>query len=300
MRILHIWDQAGVAFVLAKYQRLQGHNSKAIMVREYDKYGIGKFYNQYVIDATLQDFGQKSLDEAQSADILHVHSRSDMVYKLRKEFGNSKKIILQYHGTDIRGIKKQKLPHRSKLSDLAVRGIFTYRRVRDAILIKKRVHSKAQHLADAVIVSTPDLLPLVSKAIYLPNPIDTDHFTPDNISSSGPERAQALAMDTEATDIQLTLNYCKKHNVKLDIDVYNRIRDPIMYGDMPAFLKKYGLYVDVRFVDGKILDNLSKTALEALACGLDILDYKLDHRHGLPAEYDPMNVTPRLETIYSH
>ena len=124
MRILHIWDQAGVAFVLAKYQRLQGHNSKAIMVREYDKYGIGKFYKQYAIDATLQDFGQKSIDEGHSADILHVHSRSDMVFKFRKEFGNSKKIILQYHGTDIRGIKKQKLPHRSKLSDLAVRDIY--------------------------------------------------------------------------------------------------------------------------------------------------------------------------------
>ncbi len=299
MRILHIWDQAGVAFVLAKYQRSQGHDSKAIMVREYDKYGIGKFYDQYAIDATLQDFGQKSLDEAHSADILHVHSRSDMVFKFREEFRNSKRIILQYHGTDIRGIKKQKLPHRSKVSDLAVRGIFTYRRVRDVILFKKRIHSKAQGLADAVIVSTPDLLPLVSKAIYLPNPIDTDHFSP-NKSSSRPERAQALTMDTEATDIQLTLSYCKRHNVKLDIDVYNRIRDPIMYGEMPAFLKKYGLYIDVRYVDGKILENLSKTALEALACGLDVLDYKLNHRHGLPEEYNPVNVTSRLETIYSH
>ena len=300
MRILHIWDQAGVAFVLAKYQRLNGHESKAIMVREYDKYGIGKFYNQYVIDATLDDFDQKSVDEAHSADILHIHSRSDMVFKFREKYGNSKKIILQYHGTDIRGIKKQKLPHRSKLSDLAVRGIFTYRRVRDSILIKKRIHSKAQRLADAVIVSTPDLLPLVSNAILLPNPIDTDHFTPDKISSPKVETPQALTMNTEATDTQLTLSYCKKHNVNLDIDVYNRIRDPIMYGDMPAFLKKYGVYVDVRFVDGKILENLSKTALEALACGLDVLDYKLNRRHGLPVEYDPTNVTSRLETIYSH
>jgi glycosyltransferase involved in cell wall biosynthesis len=299
MRILHIWDQAGVAFVLAKYQRLQGHDSKTIMVREYDKYGIAEFYNRYAIDATLQDFVQKSMDEAHSADILHVHSRSDIVFKFRGEFGNSKRIILQYHGTDIRGIKKQKLPHRSKVSDLAVRGIFTYRRVRDAILIKKRIHSKAQRLADAVIVSTPDLLPLVSKAIYVPNPIDTEHFSPDK-SSSKPERAQALTIDTEATDIQLTLSYCKRHNVKLDIDVYNRIRDPIMYGDMPAFLKKYGLYVDVRYVDGKILENLSKTALESLACGLDVLDYKLDRRHGLPEVYNPMNVTSCLETLYSH
>ncbi|MFZ0512768.1 MAG: hypothetical protein WAM14_14265 [Candidatus Nitrosopolaris sp.] len=299
MRILHVWDQAGVAFVLAKYQRLQGQDSKAIMVREYDKYGIGRFYNEYVIDATLEDFVQRSLDEARSADILHVHSRSDMVFRLRKEFGNSKKIILQYHGTDIRGIKKQKPPHRSKLSDLAVRGIFAYRRVRDAILIKKRIHSKAQRLTDAVIVSTPDLLPLVSNAIYLPNPIDMDHFTPDKISSK-PERTRALTMDTEAIDIRLTLSYCKKHNVNPDIDVYNRIKNPIMYGDMPAFLKKYGLYVDVRYVDGKILENLSKTALEALACGLDVLDYKLNRRHGLPDEYAPKNVTSRLETIYSH
>jgi len=300
MRILHIWDQAGVAFVLAKYQRLNGHDSKAIMVREYDKYGIGKFYNQYVIDATLNDFDQKSVDEANSADILHIHSRSDMVFKFREKYGNSKKIILHYHGTDIRGIKKQKLPHRSKLSDLAVRGIFTYRRVRDSILIKRRNHSKAQRLADAVIVSTPDLLPLVSNAIFLPNPIDTDHFTPDKMSSPKLETPQALTMNTEAIDIQLTLSYCKKNNVNLDIDVYNRIRDPIMYGDMPAFLKKYRVYVDVRFVDGKILENLSKTALEALACGLNVLDFKLDCRHGLPEEYNPMNVTSGLETIYSH
>ena len=110
MRILHVWDQAGVAFVLAKYQRLQGHDSKAIMVREYDKYGLGRFYKEYVIDVTLKDFFQKSMDEAHSADILHIHSRSDMVLKFRKEFGRSKKIVLHYHGTDIRGIKKQKLP----------------------------------------------------------------------------------------------------------------------------------------------------------------------------------------------
>ena len=59
MRILHVWDQAGVAFVLAKYQRLQGHDSKAIMVREYDKYGLGRFYKEYVIDVTLEGFFSK-------------------------------------------------------------------------------------------------------------------------------------------------------------------------------------------------------------------------------------------------
>jgi len=294
MRILHVWDQAGVAFELAKYQRLRGYDSTAIMAREFDKYGISRFYKEYVIDTTREEFVQRSLDEARSADILHIHSRSDMVFKFRKEFRNSKKIILEYHGSDIRRIKKQELPHRSKLSDLAVRGIFTYRRMRDMIL---RIQLNAQRVADAVIVSTPDLLPLVSNAVYLPNPIDTDLFTPDKVSSK-PERARALTMDTEAIDIRLTLNYCRKHNMNSDIDVYNRIKDPIMYVDMPAFLKKYGLYIDIRYVNGKILENLSKTALEALACGLDVLDYKLVRRHGLPDEHIPMNVISRLETIY--
>ena len=295
MRILHLWDQAGVAFVLAKYQSMQGHQSNAIMVREYDKFGIGKFYRKYITSSTLQEFVQKSIDEARSSDILHVHSRSDLVQELRKVFGNSKKIILHYHGTDIRGIKNQKLPHRSKLSDIAVRGIFTYRRLRDVALFKKRIHSKAQGLADAIVVSTPDLMSIVPKAIHIPNPIDIEHFAPNG----GAKINKALTIDTEAIDLKLTLDHCRKNGVNLDIDVYNRIQNPIMYSDMPSFLKKYESYLDVRYVDGTLLQNLSKTALEALACGLNVIDYRLNRLHGLPSENNPVSVLKKLDFIYS-
>ena len=298
MRILHVWDQAGVAFVLAKYQRLRGHDSKAIMVKEYDKYGIAAFYSNFVVQTTLENFVQKSIDEALYADILHVHGRSDMVLRFRNEFKNSKKIILHYHGTDLRGIRKQKLPHRSRISDLAVRAIFTYRNIRNNILIRKRLHSQAQTLADAVIVSTPDLISLANKAIYLPNPIDTDHFRPDKIRSQH-KSLRALTMETEATDARLTLEQSRKYNVDLHIDVYDRIKSPIMYSDMPAFLKKYELYVDIRYVDGKLLENLSKTGLEALACGLDVLDYRLNRLRDLPEENKADDVASRLLDIYS-
>jgi glycosyltransferase involved in cell wall biosynthesis len=294
MRILHLWDQAGVAFVLAKYQRLRGYDSKTIMVREFDKYGIGKFYNEYIDDTTREEFVQRSLKEARYADVLHVHSRSDMVVKLRKYFGNSKKIILQYHGSDIRGIKKQKLPHRSKISDLAIRGIFAYRRMRDKI---RRIQLNAQRMADAVIVSTPDLLPLVSNAIYIPNPVDIDHFTPHVIRKEN--KKNAIAFKTEVTDAQWLLYYCKYNNIRLDIEVYDRSKTPIMHADMPEFLRQYAVYVDIKYVEEQLLQALSKTALEALACGLTVLDFKLDCRQGLPDEYTPMNVVSRLETIYS-
>jgi len=298
MHILHVWDQAGVAYTLAKYQQeLQKNDAKVIMIGNYNKYGIIDFYKQYIVNVTLEEFTEKCIEKAKSADIIHIHSRIDILLKLRQKFGRSKKIILHYHGTDIRGLKKQKLPHRSRLSDLAVGSILMYRRIRDKILFRRRMHINAQRMADTIIVSTPDLLELVPKGIHLPNPVDTDHFKPDSISKN--EQKEALTIDTEVTDIQWALDYCKRHNIPLNIEVYNRIKDPIIYKDMPDFLRRYKIYVDIRYVNVNILENLSKTALEALACGLKVLDYQLKYRQGLPREHDPINVISRLSTIYS-
>lgn len=297
MHILHVWDQAGVAYTLAKYQQLQGHEAKVIMIGDHNKYGLIEFYKQYILNVALEEFTEKCIEKAKSADIIHIHSRIDILLKLRKKFGRSKKIILHYHGTDIRGLKKQKLPHRSQISDLAIRSIMMYRGLRDKVLFKKRMHINAQRMADTVIVSTPDLLQLVAKGIYLSNPVDTDHFKPDSLLKN--EQKEALTIDTEVTDIQWALDYCKMHNISLNIEVYNRIKAPIIYKDMPDFLRRYKIYVDIRYVDKTILQNLSKTALEALACGLKVLDYQLKYRQGLPREHDPINVISRLSTIYS-
>ena len=297
MHILHVWDQAGVAYTLAKYQQLQGHEAKVIMIGDHNKYGLIEFYKQYILKVALEEVTEKCIEKAKSADIIHIHSRIDILLKLRKKFGRSKKIILHYHGTDIRGLKKQKLPHRSQISDLAIRSIMMYRGLRDKVLFKKRMHINAQRMADTVIVSTPDLLQLVAKGIYLSNPVDTDHFKPDSLLKN--EQKEALTIDTEVTDIQWALDYCKMHNISLNIEVYNRIKAPIIYKDMPDFLRRYKIYVDIRYVDKTILQNLSKTALEALACGLKVLDYQLKYRQGLPLEHDPINVISRLSTIYS-
>ena len=48
MKILHINDKAGVACILAKYQRLSGIESKVLSSNKIDKYGILKFYEDYV------------------------------------------------------------------------------------------------------------------------------------------------------------------------------------------------------------------------------------------------------------
>lgn len=309
MRILHIEDAAAVACILAKYQTLtQGYKSKVVKHDRYDKFGFYKFYNDYVNITTSEElFFNALLEEAKKADIIHIHSKVELVPYLRNKYGKSKKIVLHYHGTDIRGLKKQKLPHRSRISDAAIRSIYLYRRIRDTVLLKKRIHSKVQSLSDLTIVSTPDLLQYVSskggvKKIYLPNPIDSDLFNPGiipSVNSSGSPKAEAITMDTEVTNMSWVRNYLKTNNINLDIDVYDRIKHPLMYPELPGFLKRYKIYVDIRHVDEKILHNLSKTGLEALACGLDVLDFDLKFRHGLPIEHYPITAISKLSEEYA-
>ena len=111
MRILHILDAAGVACIYSKYQRMQGHDASVIWNKDVaDKYGIYEFYKDYLIKVTYEKFTQTCLKEGESVDVIHVHGYIDIMFELRKKFQNQKKIILHYHGTDIRGLKKQELP----------------------------------------------------------------------------------------------------------------------------------------------------------------------------------------------
>lgn len=290
MRVLHILDAAGVACIYSKYQRKQGHDAKVIWNRDVsDKYGIYDFYKDYLINVTYEKFTETCLQEAESADVIHVHGYIDILFELRKN-STDKKIILHYHGTDIRGLKRQELPHRSLLSDTMIKLKMLYR--------KKIGHIKAQKLADAVCVSTPDLLSLVrSDSIHIPIPIDTEHFSPNTDSKR--ELKDAFTINSEVTNIQRALDLCNENQISLKIDVIDRTKNPIMYSAIPDFIRGYKNYVDIRYVNDIILENLSSTALQSLACGLSVLDYELQFRRTLPREHDAVNVASQLSKIYT-
>jgi hypothetical protein len=291
MRILHILDAAGVACIYSKYQQMQGHDAKVIWNKDVaDKYGIYDFYKDYLINVTYGKFTETCIQEGETADVIHVHGYIDILFALREKFHRQKKIILHYHGTDIRGLKKQELPHRSLLSDTMIKLKMFYR--------KKIGHIRAQKLADAVCVSTPDLLPLVRNGIHIPIPIDIEHFSPKNNSKG--DLKDAFTINSEVTNIQRAMDLCKKNQINLNIEVIDRTKNPILYANIPDFIRGYRTYVDIRYVNDIILENLSSTALQSLACGLNVLDYKLQFRRGLPTEHDAVNVASQLSKIYSH
>ena len=156
-------------------------------------------------------------------------------------------------------------------------------------------------------MSTSDLMKYTStknavRKLYLPNPLiwmssSLGAMLPPT-SNDGLKRGSAVTMDNEVTDIQWALEYLKKNNINLDTTVHDGIRHPLMYQDLPNFLKQYKTYVDIRYVNKKIIPALSKTALESLACGLDVLDYQLKFRNGLPEEHNPSSVISSLSKVY--
>lgn len=299
MNILHIHDQAGVACILAKFQEMQGAKTKVISLVGSDKYSIKEYYKDKVDLVEKDIFYRYCLNEADTYDIIHVHSVEAMVLKLRKKYGNKKKIILHYHGTDLRGAYKKRRSLDFRLKRFGVR-------IKNRLVLLSNGYTESlqhtvQKLSDKVLVSTPDLAKLADNSIYLPNPVDTELFNKNNKNDiKRDDKYDAITIKTEAIDIQKTLDFFKEQNFSHRMYVYDRITKPIKYGQMPYLLAKYKTYVDLRFVKGKILQNLSKTALESLACGLEVLNYQLKYLKHLSPEHDPVNVVNKLFKIYSN
>jgi glycosyltransferase involved in cell wall biosynthesis len=294
LKILHINDQAGVACILAKFQEKQGVKSKVIAIP--DKYGIKEYYKNNVILVEKENFYNTSLNESASYDIIHLHSVDALVYKLRRRYGNKKKIILHYHGTELRGNYKKSISLALRLKRVGVK-------MKNKLWLLRNgytgsIQQTMQHLADIVLVSTPDLLKLANKSYYLPNPVDTELFN-ENISSfNKDDKYDAITIKTEAIDIQKALNYIKDRNLTHNIYVHDRTYNPTPYKDMPDLLKKYNTYIDIKFVNGKLLESSSKTALESLACGLQVLNYQLKYINKLPHEHEALNVVKNLFNLY--
>ena len=303
MKILHINDQAGVSCILAKYQRNYGRESKVLSHNKIDKFGILKYYKDYVDIVERDNFVNYCISEAKDADVIHIHSKEEIVVKMRKTFGNSKKIILHYHGTDIRNkitttdSALQNIKIKSKL--FAAKGRYRLRLIQMGYYKSlQKLRLEVQTVADEILVSTSDLLSLLPNAKYLPNPVDVKHFSVDEVGKNRSSN-NALTIKTETGNIEQTLQYCKENNIDLKIDVFDRTKTPLLHEQIPNLLKKYDIYVDIKMVNNQLLESLSKTGLESLACGLKVLNHKLEYLDKLPEMHNPVNVVTQLENIYN-
>jgi hypothetical protein len=264
-KILHVWDQAGVACVLAKYQQKLGHESKVIKRAGFDKMKIFSFYRGTEFKTM---FGSKFLKiaekEAGKYDIIHVHDLFNLVPNLKKKYPN-KKIILQYHGSRLRKTPQEK-------------------------------RSKDECFADKILVSTPDLKEFVDSE-YIPNPIDTEHFSIKKKIRNN----KALCIMTESETKEEVSKFLKKYKIELNYDEISRKDNPVLYNDMPNFLSHYEYYIDLKIDElGNNRKFLSMTGLQALSLGVKVLNYNFKIINKLPEQHYPENVIEKLMKIYNY
>ena len=85
----------------------------------------------------------------------------------------------------------------------------------------------------------------------------------------------------------------------MSLCLFERNKTPLRQEIFAQELSKYEYYIDVkRGLYGNILEALSLTGLEALACGCKVIDWKGDTRVGLPFEHHPEYAAETLFKIY--
>lgn len=267
-----------------------GHDVKVIRRTNYDPYGIYEFYKDLVCFTPNEEFLENCLREANVSDIVHIHSRTDAFFYLRKKLSPKPRIVMHFHGTDLRGIKQNQ--KKWPLRNFFASSIKNYRRS----IVRKRSNALVEKFADKVLVSTPDLLSHVNNgSVLLHNPVDTEHF---NEKQNHTSNEHAFTFATESKSVKnWIIRICKKNGID-NLDVVDRTKNPIKYFAMPDFLREFGIYIDVLYINNKLIKSNSKTGLESLACGLRVIDHGLEPKYGLPVEHQPINVVQKLESIY--
>lgn len=174
------------------------------------------------------------------ANLYHVHYALQDAWIVNKIRSLD---VLHCHGSDLR---------------LAIHHPFWGRIVRGNLKAARRV-----------LYATPDLASVKQyrmDAEYMPTPVETAMFYPRSYSNKGALKALYFYKWYEQVP-QRIVELCRSHDVELNMTSPN-----VPYADMPQYLSQYDVYID-RFS----IPSLSKTALEAMACGLNVIAWDTMH-----------------------
>jgi len=259
MRILHgPHDYGGAGFKISRAQRKLGHQSDFAVFRP--------SFSRFPADFVLRDkkeFWTRSkklfffLKCLRDYDIFHLHSESIFAAEFRdipllKKLG--KKIIFHFHGSDIRG---------------------------------KKMHPRIK-LADAHLVSTPDLLEYVPDGIWIPQPIDLDYWK--SLSVEKKEKVINIIhapsqRKKKGTDLILsTLEELKGEGYPVELS--------LIEGKSYESLKSYYQKGDI-FLDQILIGTYGNFSIEGMALKKPVCVFITEEASRLyPEELPVMNTSP--------
>lgn len=231
MRFLHVGDNiCGIPSALARAQRAKGHIAD-VMSFTIDKQGHLADYQFDGLSASMKVL--QLLQMVSSYDVILFVGNSLLPrgadIPLWKLLG--KKVAIEYHGSEIRG-RKQYFFHR---------------------------------FADAIFVSTPDLLEYVPHATWLPNPIYVDAF---------PKRADTdgwlIVHSPSSTALKGTQHLLEAMR---EVNILHPLAKLDVVGGVayPEALKRYSMAAIA--IDQLIIGWYGMVALECMAMGIPVMVY---------------------------
>jgi glycosyltransferase involved in cell wall biosynthesis len=207
MKVLHIWDTAGTASIIAKYMDMVfGTESLVVHTKTFDLFGLTTYGELW--DCGANTFSLRCLLLARKFDVVHIHT-FDKLIPFLKVIYPKKPVVLHYHGSEIRG----------------------------NWLLKRRFWSKA----DVILYSTTELLSneTPKTAVYMPNPVDTNLFYPLKARFK-PKTAFHISYNAD----DLAKMYANKYH--LELTIHNRERQRIPHFKLSEILRQYEYYIDIK------------------------------------------------------
>lgn len=277
LRILHIWDQAGMSCIWSKYLKKLGHESTVIKNAGDDPFGYFDFYHETIVNEEPRNFTQLVANMAKDYDVIHVNGIFPVIPKIREENPDTP-IYLFYLGTDLRS----------------------------NVNYEKRL--ECQKLATGIFYNDPDLINFMTKEDlkmnpqYMPPCVDTEIFN-ENVTSNEEKLAEYLAIGLSRDEVPKINEHLKNHNFKANYTFLPRFESFFKYSEMPNFLSRFDGYIDIKFnkYNGEKPFNFhSTTAMQMLALGRKVLDWNCEIVKGLKPENDPINCTKKLLSNYQH
>ena len=265
VNVLHIIDIAGIGSILSHFHSKFDRGESTIYYHKKNNFTdtISRFYG----GRSFKKFRKllvSSIIASHNYDIIHVHGVEHLV-PIFKLLG--KKVVLHYHGSEIRNSKRS--------------------------LDKKRIFSRS--FADLIIYNEKNLEEKIItfrnvKKRFLANPIDTDLFTEINEKKTGGFSYISASLDKVQTKeaIEKIMN----------VTFYESDKIQILYQFAPKIFSKFQTYIDIKITPSKEeLEPFSTTALQALACGCQV------YHNGkiiteFPQEHRPLNVIEKLNLYY--
>lgn len=264
--VLHLLDVAGISSIINHYHNKMNFGKSQVFYHEKKSFSFsisrfyaGKSFKKYrslILSALLK---------GSDYDIIHIHG-AEMLIPLFKI--TRKKIVLHYHGSDIRHPGRAENKKRIFCRSLADLILYNSENMEDGIITNKSIQK-----------------------FFIPNLIDTDQF-----SSKSEKTKDYLIIISSNHDKDKILKKTKDFE-NVDVIDLNKIQIP--YRFMPYVLSKYKMYLDIRIMPwGEQLEELSTTALQALSCGCKVFinGKTLD---SLPKENTPEHYLSSLNKLYN-